>query len=139
MYKPVFDSVEQEDDYHRGRVAPYVHSHDRNHTYPQKYPLAIDRYRTAWDQPIIQMRSFDAGSAVDDLRNGFKRMGWETRAKYAFRPRANYIPYNMALANGHPSGRVGISGELVTDEMNEDLGGGYVCQMRHAPLISTLK
>lgn len=139
MYKPVFDSIEHEDAYQRSIVAPYVPPHLRTDTYPQKYPLGIDRYRIDWERPIIQMRSTDAGSLVDDMRNGFKRQGWETKAKWAFRPRPNYVPHNMALENGHPGGKVGITGQLVTDEMNEDLGGGYVCEMRHAPLISSLK
>ncbi len=135
----MFASIKHEDAYHRAHVAPYVEPQFRDDKYPQKYPLQIDRYRTDWERPIIQMRSTDAGSLVDDARNGFQRQGWETKVKWASRPRGNYVPHNMALENGHPSGRVGITGELVTDEINDDLGGGYICEMRHAPLISTLK
>lgn len=135
----MFASIKQEDAHHRAHVAPYVEPQFRDDKYPQKYPLQIDRYRTDWERPIIKMESTDAGSLVDDARNGFQRQGWETKVKWASRPRGNYIAHNMALENGHPSGRVGITGELVTDEMNEDLGGGYICEMRHAPLISTLK
>jgi len=135
----MFASIQHEDAHHRAVVAPYVQPQDRNEHYPQKYPLPIDRYRTDWQRPIIQMRSVDAGSLVDDARNGFSRQGAETKMKWAFRPRANYRAYNMALENGHPSGKVGITGELVTDEMNDETGGGYMCEMRHAPLISSLK
>ena len=135
----MFASIQHEDAHHRAKVAPYVQPQDRGDTYPQKYPLPIDRYRTEWERPIVQIQPVDAGSLVDDMRNGFQRQGWETKVKWAARPRANYTPHNMALENGHPSGKVGITGELVTDEINEDLGGGYICNMRHAPLISTLK
>ena len=138
MSKPIFASIQEEDAYHRSVVPPYVQPEDRTDTYPQKYPLGIDRHRIEWERPIIQMGSMDAGSLADDVRNGFRRQGWETKAKWAFRPRHNYTRHNMALENGHPSGRVGITGELVTDEMNEDTGGGFIVEMRHAPLISSL-
>ena len=69
----MFASIKHEDAYHRAHVAPYVEPQFRDDKYPQKYPLQIDRYRTDWERPIIQMRSTDAGSLVDDARNGFQR------------------------------------------------------------------
>lgn len=140
LERPIYYTLEEEEAHYRAELKEaFVQPVDRTDTYPQKWPLPIDRYRTEWHKPTINLRQTDAASLLDDARNGFKRTGDAAKQKFAFRPAENYIPYNIALANGHPSGKVSITGELMTDEMDPERGGGYVALLHHAPPISKLK
>lgn len=120
------------------RVPPYVPRHERDHTYPSKYPNGIDQYRVDYWRPTIKVGQIDVGSIVDNVRNGWKRCGDLSKQNWAFNPAPNYVPFNLAEANGHPSGKVSITGELVTEEMDPVLGGGYIAVLKHFPAISKL-
>lgn len=132
-------TLEQEDAHHRERVEPYVQPVDRTDTYPRKFPLPIDRYRTEWWRPTIAMGQIDAASLMDDAVNGWKRLGDAAKQKWAFNPAPNYVPFNIAAANGHPSGKVGITGEYVPEELDPERGGGFIAILHHAPAVSKLK
>lgn len=133
-----FDTNEQEYAHLSTVVPPYVQPIDRNWNYPQKYPLPIDRYRVDYWRPTVSMGSIDVEELWERSRNGWKRCSDASKRKWAFRPSANYVPFDWASANGHPSGKVGVCGELTTEEMDPNLGGGYRAVLCHLPAISKL-
>jgi len=138
MADPRIFSLDVEDAYYQQLVQsqqPFVHKEDRmQNNYPGKFPLGIDRYRTDFKKPTLNMRQIDADSLRDDLQNGFNRTGYEAHQQWAFAPADNYYEFNIAKANGHPSGRVGYTGELVTEDIDLNLNGGYLCDLDHADL-----
>ena len=132
MADPRIYSLALEDEYYRRTTAPYVPKEERmNNRYPNTYPLGIDRYRTDFEKPTLNLRTRDAASEQDDVWNGFKRLGYEAKQRWAFAPSANYVKANIALLTGHPSGKVGVTGELVTEDIDDNLGGGYFAEMKH--------
>lgn len=137
QFRP-YDTNEQEYAGVASTAEPYVQPIDRDHNYPQKYPLPIDRYRIDYWRPVVAPGSIDVEALYERATQGWKRCNWETKRKWAFRPSQNSQPWNWAAANGHPSGKVGVTGELVTEEMDPELGGGQTILLCHLPAISKL-
>ena len=132
MADPRIYSLDLEDEYYNRSVAPYVPKEERmNNRYPNTYPLGIDRYRVDFKKPTLNLRSRDAASEQNDIWYGWKRLGYEAKQRWAFAPSENYKKVNIALLTGHPSGKVGITGELITEEIDDNLGGGYFADMSH--------
>lgn len=132
MAAPRIYSLDVEDRYWEARVAPYVPKDERmTNNYTNRFPLPIDRYRVEIHKPTLNLRSRDAASEQDDLINGFNRLGYEAKQRWAFMPSANYYKANIADKTGHPSGRVGITGELVVEDIDDNLGGAYFADLDH--------
>lgn len=120
-------------------VPPYVPPHAQPHYgLPTKYPNPIDRYRIDYWRPTVEPLQIDVEALRERATQGWKRCGWDVKRKWAFRPSVNYRPFDWASANGHPSGKVGVCGELITEEMDPNLGGGQMALLCHLPAISKL-
>ena len=127
-----FGSLQLEDDYERAILPGFVPLLDRDDTYPLKYPLGVDRYHVGHDKPAHYLRPVD-GAHIDEVtRNGFKRLGYEAKQRYAFAPAENYVPFNSAVIRGHGHG-TGPKGNFPHEDLDESLGGGYTAVIEAAP------
>lgn len=139
MADPAFYSLGAEDEQKRATAPPYVPIVDRDDRYPQRRPLGVDRYRIAFDKPVVVPRSFDPKDLNESANAKFLRLGDEAKISFAFAPTDNMKPFNFAAAFGHPSGAPGVTGEMITDEQNPELGGGFMLpHLVHATNVDRL-
>lgn len=127
-----FGSLELEDAHMRSIMPDFVPIVDRDQNYPLKYPLHVDRYHVGFDKPAHYLRPVDGAHINEVTKNGFKRLGYEAKQRYAFAPAENYIPFNSATLRGHGHG-TGPKGNFPHEDLDESLGGGYVAVIEAAP------
>jgi hypothetical protein len=127
-----FGSLPLEDAFHGSVAQPFIPRAERDHNYPNKYPLQNDRYHVAFNKPVHMLRPVD-GAHIDEVaRYGFNRLGYEAKQRYAFAPAENYVPFNPAIGAGHGWG-TGPKGNFPHEDLDESLGGGYVAVIKAAP------
>lgn len=93
--------------------------------YPPRFPTDVDRAHLAYDKPTTVVRPVDTQAQHAQLFESFNRHHDDIKIRFANTPGPSCVPFNIARANGHVTGAVGALGNLVTDELNEELGGGY--------------
>jgi hypothetical protein len=140
MADPRTYSLNLEDEMGRQqRHGEYVPIVERDYNYPQRRPLEVDRYGVAFKRPTTNLRPIWAADIHDALFNMFGRLGFEAKASYAFAHTENMQDYSIAAANGHRGGGVGVTGELITGEMDPELGGGTILpSLVHAQNVDRL-
>lgn len=128
-----FHSIQVEDEFLRTQTPAFVPIEERVNGGPHlvKFPLPSDRYHLDWNQPVSKPVSIDVRDITVEKSGSQEasRYGYEADIRWANTPWENYRPLNPAKLRGHTTGGVGIRGLLITDEINESLGGSYVAQM----------
>lgn len=108
---------------------------DRDHNYPQKYPLGIDHLNVDWRAPTTNLRSMDAfWEITETLRNGWSRLSTDAKQAWSFRQQDNYIPatQTLAAATGRLSTGVGVTGMGLHEDIDPSLGGGFIAVLHDA-------
>lgn len=137
---PPFASVQQEDDFLSTMVQPFVPIQDREKDKAlTSFPNPQDRYHVAFNKPRQFIRPVDAAYLQEQLFGTWNRMNWETKLKWTTTPSDNCVESQIARKTGHASGKPGMLGNFLVDEVNEDLGGGVQAILEPAPSVNSLK
>lgn len=125
MDVPYNQSFESERADMRERAA-FVELHERvADQYPPRFPSDVDRAHLSYNTPTFVTRQVDVTALNDQLFGSFNNHIDDIKIRYANTPGPNHVKFNIARANGHVSGGVGMTGRYIPDEINEELGGGY--------------